>query len=105
MPTGVGQPVSSICFTVPLSCRPTGVLFRVMSSTHQELGYSEGGFQEILDAIPDHIMIFGHDGSRLYTNQVTLDYHGSTFEQWRQEETVKKLIHPDDLNRVSSEWD
>ncbi|HET6977359.1 MAG TPA: sigma 54-interacting transcriptional regulator [Pyrinomonadaceae bacterium] len=55
----------------------------------------EREFQQILDLIPQHLGVFGPDGSPLYANRVALDYFGVDIDQWRAESRVD-LVHPDD---------
>jgi PAS domain-containing protein len=61
---------------------------------HAELE-REREFQEILDLTPQHLGVFGPDGSPLYANRVALDYFGVNSDQWRAESRID-LVHPDD---------
>jgi PAS domain S-box-containing protein len=63
---------------------------------------SEREVRQRLDLSPQHIAEFGPDGSRLYVNQVALDYRGMTFEQW-QAADLKQMFHPQDAERLTRE--
>ena len=53
--------------------------------------------RQILDLTPQHIAVFGPDGSRLYVNHTALEYFGITLEQWREPGRVpNSLVHPED---------
>jgi hypothetical protein len=58
---------------------------RGITRATQELGHKGWNSHELFDAIPGHIVMFGQDSSRIYANQSTFDYYGSSFEAWRQE--------------------
>ncbi len=57
--------------------------------------------QQMLDLAPQHIVVLGSDGSRLYINQAGLDYYGITLEQWRSCD-LRRLFHPDDWEHMTS---
>jgi PAS domain S-box-containing protein len=59
--------------------------------------------QTMIDAVPQHIFVLGPDGSRLYANQVALEYHGLTQEDLRGEDFAARFYHPEDLDRILSE--
>jgi len=58
---------------------------------------AEHEVQQIVDAVPQHIVVYSADGQRLYPNRVTLAYFDWTLEDFRDDERVKKIFHPDDL--------
>jgi formate hydrogenlyase transcriptional activator len=63
---------------------------------------SEREVRQRLDLSPQHIAEFGPDGSRLYVNQVALDYGGITFEQWKSAD-FNATFHPQDGERLTRE--
>jgi PAS domain S-box-containing protein len=63
---------------------------------------SERELRQILDLTPLHITEFGPDGSRLYSNQAGLDYHGLTLEEWQRAD-LQTLCHPHDAERLTRE--
>jgi PAS domain S-box-containing protein len=60
-------------------------------------------FQQILDLAPQHIGVFGPDGSPLYANRATLEYLGVGIDRWRDETARYSLVHPDDRERFLGE--
>jgi len=55
--------------------------------------------QQLVDAVPQHMSVLAADGRRLYANKVLLEYHGSTLEEFLNENAIGKRVHPDDLTR------
>jgi PAS domain S-box-containing protein len=58
---------------------------------------AETELQELVDAVPQHIVVFAADGRRLYANRVVLDFFGWTLEDFLDERKVRQGFHPDDL--------
>lgn len=61
----------------------------------------EAELLQVLDLAPQHIVMLAADGTRLYINQVGLNYYGLTLEQWRTCD-LRKLFHPDDWEHMNS---
>jgi len=68
---------------------------------HAELE-RERELQQILDLTPQHLGVFGPDGSPLYANRVALDYFGVNIDQWRAKSRID-LVHPDDREHFLGE--
>ena len=64
----------------------------------EKIREQETELRQILDLTPQHIGVFGPDGSRLYANHTALEYFGITLEQWREPGRVHRitLVHPED---------
>jgi PAS domain S-box-containing protein len=58
--------------------------------------------RQIMDAAPQHLMVLGSDGSRLYANQSILEFRGQTVEEW-QKLDFRERFHPDDAERMARE--
>ena len=58
---------------------------------------AEREVQQIVDAVPQHIVVYSADGRRLRPNKVTLDYFNWTFNEFLDDERVKEIFHPDDV--------
>ena len=58
---------------------------------------AEREVQQIVDAVPQHIVVYSADGRRLQPNKVTLDYFDWTLDEFRDDERIKRIFHPDDL--------
>ena len=59
----------------------------------------ERELRQLVDAVPQHIVVLAAGGRRLHANQVVLDYHGLTLEEFLAEVTPTKCVHPEDLER------
>jgi PAS domain S-box-containing protein len=72
----------------------------------EELRRSEMELRQIMDLAPQHIVVYGPKGERLYANRVSLDYLGSSLEEWRQSPDYPgKYVHPDDTERLDGVFD
>jgi PAS domain S-box-containing protein len=73
----------------------------------EELRRSEMEFRQMLDLSPQHVVVFGPGGERLYANRIALNYRGVTLEEWRQipgtffNPSGSGFVHPDDRERVA----
>jgi PAS domain S-box-containing protein len=78
-------------------------LTRITGRKHAEekIRERESELRQVLDLAPQHIAVLGPDGSRLFANQASLDYHGLTLENWRGCDP-DTFLHPDDLERMAS---
>src|SRR5215467_2950646 len=63
----------------------------------------EKEFRQLVDAIPQHIVVLDGVGRRLHANLVALDYHGLTLEEFLFEDTPTKCFHSEDLEKYSSQ--
>ena len=63
----------------------------------------ESELEQILDLAPQHIGVFGPDGSPLYANRATLEYLGVGIDRWRDETARYSHVHPDDRERFLGE--
>jgi PAS domain S-box-containing protein len=71
----------------------------------EELRRSEMELRQILDLAPQHIVVYGPNGERLYANRVALDYLGFSLEEWRQSPDPGNYVHPDDTERLDGVFD
>ncbi len=60
---------------------------------------AEREVQQIVDAVPQHIVVYSADGRRLYPNKVTLDFFDWTVEDFLDDNRVKQILHPEDQDR------
>src|SRR5262245_3907885 len=63
---------------------------------------AERRLQQLVDAVPQLIVMHTADGRRLYANKVVLDYFGCTLEEFLQEDGVKKRMHPSDWGNFTA---
>jgi formate hydrogenlyase transcriptional activator len=62
--------------------------------------------RQVIDFLPQHVVVLDAEGSLLQANQLLLDYYGRTLEEMQGAgtgERVKRDVHPDDFERVRSE--
>jgi len=52
--------------------------------------------EQLVDAVPQHLVVLDGDGQRLYANQAARDYHGLTLQQFLVE-PVDNCFHADDV--------
>jgi PAS domain S-box-containing protein len=62
----------------------------------------ERELRQVLDLTPQHLVVFGPDGTPLYANLEALDYIGVNMDQWRAMSRMD-LIHPDDREHFLGE--
>jgi PAS domain S-box-containing protein len=70
----------------------------------EELRRSEMELRLILDLGPQLIVVFGPNRQRLYANRTTLDYLGSSLDEWRHKSSPAD-VHPDDSERFKTYMD
>jgi PAS domain S-box-containing protein len=68
----------------------------------EELKRAQTELRDIVDYVPQQIAILGPDGRRLYANRFALEYAGLSLEEFQSEDYERKMIHPDDLERMKS---
>jgi PAS domain S-box-containing protein len=69
----------------------------------QRIQQDERELRQLIDFVPQHILVTRPDGTRLYANQGTLEYHGMTLQEIQADDFYTKVLHPDDLRRVLDE--
>jgi PAS domain S-box-containing protein len=70
------------------------------------LRHDERELRQLVDSLPQHVLVLDAKGSVLQVNQMMLDYLGRTLKEMQSPETddrIKRDLHPDDLERVQSE--
>ncbi len=67
----------------------------------EELKRAEKELRDLVDYVPQLIVIRGPDGRRLHANRVTLDYLGRTLEELQAPDFDQTVIHPDDHDRLT----
>jgi len=72
----------------------------------EALRQDERELRQLIDLLPQHVMVLDADGHLLEANQMVLDYTGHTLKEMRDkgaEGLVDVYSHPDDAERVWSE--
>ncbi len=72
----------------------------------EKLRQDEWELRQLIDFLPQHVLVLDAEGFLLQANQMVLDYNGYTLEEMQGAGTdarVKRDLDPDDLERVRSE--
>ena len=72
------------------------------STDIEELKRAEKELQDLVDYVPQLIVIREPDGRSIYANRATLDYLGRTIEEFLEPGFDQTVIHPDDWDKVAS---
>ena len=72
------------------------------STDIEELKRAEKELRDLVDYVPQLIVIREPDGRSIYANRATLDYLGRTFEEFLEPDFDQTVIHPDDWDKVAS---
>jgi formate hydrogenlyase transcriptional activator len=72
------------------------------STDIEELKRAEKELRDLVDYVPQLIVIREPDGRSIYANRATLDYLGRTFEEFLEPGFDQTVIHPDDWDKVTS---
>jgi len=59
-----------------------------------------GEARQIVNAMPQHVVVLAPDGNTLYVNQSVLDYTGLTMEEATGNDFRNLIFHPEDVARV-----
>jgi PAS domain-containing protein len=71
----------------------------------EKLRQDERELRQLIDFLPQHVLVLGAEGTLVQASQTTLDYCGHTLEEMKDvgtQERIKKDLHPDDADRVCS---
>jgi PAS domain S-box-containing protein len=64
---------------------------------------AEEELQQLIDFIPQLIVVLGPDGKWIRANRLALDYAGLTLGQFRSRDVFPTAIHPDDAENMRTE--
>jgi PAS domain S-box-containing protein len=66
----------------------------------EEISKSEGQLRQIVDTIPQTIVVLGADGSVVYVNRTVLDYTGLSTGDLMETDFRPRVFHPEDIERL-----
>lgn len=72
----------------------------------EKLRQDERELRQLIDFLPQHVLVLDAEGTLVQANQTTLDYSGRTLEETRgtgTQERMKRDLHPEDVDRVANE--
>jgi formate hydrogenlyase transcriptional activator len=84
----------------------TGTDIEDRRQAEERLRQDERELRQLIDFLPQHVLVLGRDGDLLQTNKTMLDYKGCTLEEMKGGGTRERLnrdVHPDDLERAQNE--
>jgi formate hydrogenlyase transcriptional activator len=84
----------------------TGTDIEYRKLTETKLRQEERELRQLIDFLPQHVLVLDKDGSLLQVNKTMLDYKGFTLEEMKgggTRERINRDVHPDDLERVQNE--
>jgi len=71
----------------------------------EKLRQGQDEFGQIVDLIPQTIVVLNPEGKAIYANRVALEYMGLTIEEVRADDFRERVFHPDDIQRLRKERD
>jgi formate hydrogenlyase transcriptional activator len=74
-----------------------------LTMAFEKVKKSEAQLRQIIDAIPQLIVVLDPDGTPLYANQAVLDYTGVCLEEAIASSYRTRFFHPEDVARVQDE--
>jgi len=73
---------------------------RERKQAEERLQQSEQELRQLIDVIPQQVVVFSGDWSPLFANRRELEYTGLTIEDVQSKDAVTKVFHPDDLKKL-----
>src|SRR5215471_18137263 len=84
----------------------TGTDIEDRKRAEDKLRQDERELRQLIDFLPQHVLVLDKEGKLLQANKTMLDYNGYTLEEMQgggTQERIKRDLHPDDLERANSE--
>ena len=84
----------------------TGTDIEYRKQAETKLRQEERELRQLIDFLPQHVLVLDKDGTLLQANKTMLDYKGFTLEEMKgggTRERIKRDVHPDDLERAQNE--
>jgi PAS domain S-box-containing protein len=76
--------------------------FEEIRNSEAKLQQDERELRQLIDFLPQHVVVMDKDGTLLLANRKLLDYLGLTWEQMKDsgvQERIRRNVHPEDLER------
>jgi formate hydrogenlyase transcriptional activator len=77
-----------------------------LKQAEEKLRQDERELRQLMDFLPQHVLVLDAEGTLVQANQTMLDYSGRTLGEMRDagtQERIKRDLHPDDADRVANE--
>jgi PAS domain S-box-containing protein len=80
----------------PLRWYASGTDIDDLKRAEAKLRYDERELRQLVDSLPQHVLVLDANGSILQVNQMMLDYLGRTIEEMQSpsDERIKRDLHP-----------
>src|SRR2546426_241863 len=66
----------------------------------EQIKKSEAELRQIVDVIPQAIVVMTPDGKAIYGNRATIEYSGLSLDEIRADDFRSRVFHPEDLQRL-----
>jgi PAS domain S-box-containing protein len=63
----------------------------------QKIKQDEAELRQLINVVPEHVLVMEADGARPYGNQAMRDYFGTSLEDIQAREFYTKSVHPEDV--------
>jgi PAS domain S-box-containing protein len=63
----------------------------------QKLRQDEAELRQLINFVPEHVLVMDAHGRRLYENQAMREYFGTSLENIQAKDFYKKFVHPEDV--------
>jgi formate hydrogenlyase transcriptional activator len=80
--------------------------FEEIRNSEAKLQQDERELRQLIDFLPQHVVVMDKDGTLLQANKRLLDYLGFTLEQMKAsgiDERIRRDVHPEDLERFEKQ--
>jgi formate hydrogenlyase transcriptional activator len=81
----------------------TSTDIHALKETEERLREDERELRQIIDSIPQAIVVLDPAGAALYANRATLDYTGVAAAEVASEGFRERIFHPDDIQRLAEQ--
>jgi formate hydrogenlyase transcriptional activator len=84
----------------------TGTDIEHRKQAENKLRQEERELRQLIDFLPQHVLVLDKYGALLQANKTMLDYKGCTLEEMKgggTRERINRDVHPDDLDRIQNE--
>ena len=84
----------------------TGTDIEYRKQAEDKLRQDERELRQLMNCLPQHVVVLDKDGTLLQANNTLLDYTGLTLEQMKASGTRERIgrdVHPEDLERFEKE--
>ncbi len=81
----------------------TSVDIQDRKEAEQALARKEKEVRDLIDSVPQHIVMLDANGRRLYANRAALEYFGCTVEELCAPDFLRAVCHPDHFDELRSE--